>query len=109
MTDTLISGSSYIYGIHVNDNAGNFGQEPARIKVDTTPSVVSCSSGVDIGLRIYQNGVRKVAVEVGVPSSYLRIYQDGIHGVILVDPSDPNASNMLIQTPGGAKALCLLP
>jgi len=64
---------------------------------------------VDVGLRLYQNGVRKVAVEPGSPASRLRLYKDGIRGVVLVDPSDPNASKMRIQTPDGIKAFCLLP
>lgn len=72
------------------------------------PSPGACNNGVDIGLRLYENGVRKIAVEPGSPTSLLRIFKDGIRGIVLVDPSDPNASKMLIQTPSGIKALCLL-
>ena len=69
-----------------------------------------CLGGIDIGLRLYQGGVvRKIAIEPDIPVSPLRIYKDGIYGIMLGNPSDPNASKMLIQTPGGIMALCLLP
>ena len=68
-----------------------------------------CGGGVDMGFRLYENGVRKVAVEPGSPTSNFRLYKDGTRGVVLVDPSDPNASKLRIQTPAGVKALCLLP
>ncbi|MBI2087083.1 MAG: prepilin-type N-terminal cleavage/methylation domain-containing protein [Candidatus Zambryskibacteria bacterium] len=75
-----------------------------------TPIASGCSGGVDIGLRIYQDGaVRRVAVEPGSPTSYLRIYKNAIRGVMLTNSSDPNASKMRIQTPAGIKSLCLLP
>jgi hypothetical protein len=73
------------------------------------PVVSACSGGIDIGLRLYQNGVRKIAVQPGAPTSPLRVYKNGVYGVVLVDPSDPNASKMLIQTSSGVKAYCLLP
>jgi len=69
-----------------------------------------CSGGIDVGLRIYEGGVvRKVAAESGAPTSFLRVYRNGIYGVVLVNPTDANASKMRIQTYGGVKALCLLP
>jgi hypothetical protein len=75
-----------------------------------TSAATACSGGVDIGLRIYQSGsVYKVATEAGSPTSPIRIYKDGIHGILLIDPSDPNASKIHIQTSSGIKAYCLLP
>src|SRR3989344_2234857 len=38
MNNTPATGSSYIYGVHVNDNLNNYGQEPARIQVDALSS-----------------------------------------------------------------------
>ena len=77
--------------------------------VTVTPSTTACNNGVDVGLRFYQDGIRKVAVEPGAAASPLRIYKDGVRGVVLVDPSNPNASRMRIQTASGVKTLCLLP
>ncbi|MGC9314344.1 MAG: hypothetical protein ACP5G4_01815 [bacterium] len=62
---------------------------------------------IDIGLRIY-DGTSNVAIacEPGTPTSRLRIAEDGtVYGIVLVDPSDPSASRIRIQTPDGIKAL----
>ena len=45
MNDTPPSGSTYVYGVHVYDNANNFGLEPARIEV--VASVV-CTAGSQV-------------------------------------------------------------
>ena len=82
---------------------------PPTSPAPSPPSPSTCNGGVDVGLRLYQDGVHRVAVEPGSPASRLRIYKDGVRGVVLVDPSSPNASKMRIQTPDGVKALCLLP
>ena len=75
-----------------------------------TCSLSVCNGGVDAGLRIYQGGVRRVAVQPGSATSHLRIYKDGaIRGVVLVDPTDANASKMRVKTPVGVKSMCLLP
>jgi len=71
-----------------------------------------CGNGVDVGLRIYENNaVRKIAVVPdGAGISKLKIQARGsAWEVVTVDPSDPNASKMRIQTPAGIRALCLLP
>ncbi len=62
---------------------------------------------IDIGLRIF-DGTSNVAIacEPGTPTSRLRIAEDGtVYGIVLVDPSDPSASRIRIQTPDGVKAL----
>ena len=71
-----------------------------------------CNGGVDVGLRINDgNGVIKIAAEpTGTLTSPLRIFKSGtIHGIVLVDPSDPNASRLRIRTSTATKALCRLP
>jgi hypothetical protein len=80
------------------------------LSTDPPPANVVCANGIDIGLRLYQNGVaRKIAVEPGPATSHLRIYKDGVHGIILGALTDPNASKMTIDTPQGLRAVCLLP
>ena len=62
---------------------------------------------VDIGLRIYNGiGIVSIAAEPGTPASPLRISKDGTtYGIVLVEPTDPQASKLIIQTPSGRKAL----
>ena len=72
-------------------------------------SSLVCNGGVDVGLRLYQDGVRRVAVEPGAATSSLKVYKNGIRGVVLVNTNDPNASRVRIQTSAGIKAFCLLP
>ncbi len=61
---------------------------------------------LDIGLRIYDGtSVIRVAADYVNPTYKLRIYKNGVtYGIILVDPSDPEASKVRIQTPAGIKA-----
>lgn len=62
----------------------------------------------DIGLRVF-DGTKIVSITVedtGTLTSPLRIAKNGtIYGIILVDPSDPCASKIRIQTSLGTKAL----
>lgn len=70
----------------------------------------ACNNGVDAGLRLYQDGVRRVAVEPGAPTSRLRIFnRNTTYGVVLVAPGSANASKVRVQTPSGIMALCMLP
>ncbi len=78
----------------------------------TTPNCAPCGGGVDGGFRVQQDGVsRRVALEPsGTVTSKMRIFNRGqVWGVVLVDPSDPNASKTRVQAGGVTKALCLLP
>jgi hypothetical protein len=63
---------------------------------------------VDIGLRAY-NGTEIITIacepETAV-SSALRIGKDSkVYGIVLVEPTDPNASSIRIKTSSGVKAL----
>ena len=63
---------------------------------------------IDCGLRINTpKGVIAIACEpAGTLTSPLRIKKsDGIYGIVLVDPSDPDASPIRIKTSSGIKAL----
>ena len=82
---------------------------PNQCGVASDCVAAACNGGVDVGLRLYQDGVRRVAVEPGAPTSLLRVFKDAVRGVVLVDPADSNASKMRIQTPAGVRSLCLLP
>ena len=66
---------------------------------------VGASIVVDCGLRGYDNSVVKFACEpLGTLTSPLRINKNGsIYGVILVDESDPMASDFKIKTSAGIK------
>ena len=66
---------------------------------------VGASIVVDCGLRGYDNSVVKFACEpLGTLTSPLRINKNGsIYGVILVDESDPMASDLKIKTSAGIK------
>ena len=63
---------------------------------------------VDCGLRVF-DGVQTVAIAcepLGTLTSPLRIARHGnIHGVVIVDIADPNASRIRIQTTLGIRAL----
>ena len=63
----------------------------------------------DIGLRVYDGSQKIViAAEIGLPTSPLRIAKNGaIYGIVLVDPSDEFASNVIIQTSSGIKAMAI--
>lgn len=65
-------------------------------------------SYIDIGLRAF-DGTEPVAIAceaLGTLTSALRIAKDGdVYGIALVDPADPNASKVRIQTNSGIKAL----
>jgi hypothetical protein len=63
---------------------------------------------IDIGLRVYDGrAIIKIACEPeGTLTSPLRIAKNGVtYGIVLVDPSDPEASNIIVQTRSGPKAL----
>lgn len=66
------------------------------------------STYIDIGLRYYDGTqIVKVACEPqGTLTSPLRIYKNHItYGIVLVDPDDPYASGIIIQTSSGKKAI----
>lgn len=63
---------------------------------------------IDIGLRAYDGAnIIKIAAEpLGILTSPLRIFKNGnIYGIVLVNPSDPYASKIRIQTKSGIKSL----
>jgi len=68
--------------------------------------------GQDIGLRAY-DGTATIRIPVepaGVLTSPLRIEKNGtIYGIALVDPADPRASKLRVQTKSGTKALARFP
>ncbi|MBN2138344.1 MAG: hypothetical protein JW720_11100 [Sedimentisphaerales bacterium] len=69
------------------------------------------SAYIDIGLRIYDGTeIISIACEPeGTLTSPLRIAKDGvIYGVVLVPPSDPTASKVMIETSSGVKAIMKL-
>ncbi len=63
---------------------------------------------IDIGLRVY-DGTETISIACepeGTLTSPLRIAKNGVtYGIVLVDPSDTNASGIRIQTSSGVKAL----
>jgi hypothetical protein len=66
------------------------------------------NDNIDIGLRVYDGTeIVKIACEPqGTLTSPLRIAKNGVvYGIVLVDPSDPAASKLKIQTSSGTKAL----
>ena len=70
----------------------------------------ACNGGIDIGIRMQDGtGTKKIAVEPGGPTSLLRIYKGGVRGIVLVAPTDANASKIRLKTPAGVQALCALP
>ncbi|TSC75001.1 MAG: exported protein of unknown function [Parcubacteria group bacterium Gr01-1014_30] len=71
----------------------------------------SCSGGIDVGLRIRDNGqTRAGAVKTDLTTSKLRIYKNNtIYAVVLVDPGSSEASRMNVRVDGQTRALCLLP
>jgi len=63
---------------------------------------------IDIGLRVYDGtAIISIACEpAGTLTSPLRIAKNGIiYGIVLVDPSDPDATGIRVQTSAGVKAL----
>ncbi len=92
----------YIAGTQGCSNSGNV---TWRIEKRGAYAV---SSYIDCGLRI-SNGSNVLAFACepsGALTSQLRIYKNGTtYGVVLVDPSDPNASGVRIPTSSGVKAL----
>ncbi len=66
------------------------------------------STYIDIGLRYYDGTqIVEVACEPqGTLTSPLRISKNRItYGIVLVDPGDPYASGIIIQTSSGKKAI----
>ena len=69
---------------------------------------LAVSDAIDIGLRLYDGTeiVRIACEPEGTLTSPLRIAKNGlVYGIILVEPSDPAASKLRIQTSSGIKAL----
>jgi hypothetical protein len=66
------------------------------------------NDNIDIGLRVY-DGTEIVTIACepeGTLTSPLRIAKNGVlYGIVLVEPSDPAASKLKIQTSSGTKAL----
>ena len=87
---------------------------PSHSPTSTPPPTVTPSPSptptpfpyIDIGLRFY-DGSEIASFACGTEGdSALRIYKDGtIYGIILVDPSDPNASKFSIHDGYGIKAI----
>jgi hypothetical protein len=68
--------------------------------------------GQDIGLRAYDGtAIIRIPVEpAGLLTSPLRIAKNGVtYGIALVDPADPRASKLRVQTKSGTKALARFP
>jgi hypothetical protein len=87
----------------VTDNSTAPGGEPP-------PIPGACNGGTDDAkLRLYQNGIRQVAVSTSNVSK-LKVYRNNtIYSVVLVDPnSGPNASKMRVFEGGSIKAVCIL-
>ena len=82
-----------------------YGRINAAAALDATPPE---SPPIDIGLRVYDGtAIISIACEpAGTLTSPLRIRKNEVtYGIVLVDPSDPNASKLKIQTSSGVKAL----
>lgn len=97
-----IGAVSYIEG--VNPYYG-YGRINAAAALDATPPQ---PIPIDIGLRVYDGtAIISIACEPeGTLTSPLRIRKSEVtYGIVLVDPSDPNASKMNIQTSSGIKAV----
>lgn len=94
--------------VHNYGQSGYYSQSSYKYS-QSSYAPLPCSGGVDMGLRLYEGGVRSVAIEPGAVTSPLRIYKGGVRGVVLVDPTHISASKMRIETSSGIKALCLLP
>jgi len=101
---TANAGESYISstGVSFTDITNYSGYE----------NVNMCIKGLtvlaDIGLRLYDGTeIMSIACEPeGILTSPLRIAKDGvIYGVVLVAPSDPKASKVMIETSSGIKAI----
>lgn len=65
---------------------------------------------LDIGLKINENGITKsIAVwpdTVTVPEPHLKIFKNGVsYKIVLLDPNDPNALKLSVQTSSGKKSL----
>ena len=105
-------GATYYFEIRTRKSSDGALSSPAT----GTFICTSACGGQDLGLRLHQGKkTEKIAIEpetgtTNPPLSLLRIYNRNVtRGVVLVDPSNPNASKMLVQTSGGLKALCLMP
>lgn len=97
-----IGGVSYSGGRH---HYYGYGRINARKAVDAVPLPPEY---IDIGLRIFDGReIIRIACEpAGTLTSPLRIAKNGvIYGIVLVDPSDPHASRIKVQTKSGIKAL----
>jgi len=104
--------SSQTYTLSCTGWGGTSGSDSVTVNVSAPPPT-ACNGGVDIGLRMNDGTVFKAAAQPGDESaitSSLRIFQNGRkYGIVLVDPSDANASKYRVQTPSGIKAICKLP
>jgi subtilisin family serine protease len=84
------------------------GLEKPLVDVNEAFEAIPPVAYVDIGLRLY-DGTKVVTIACepeGTLTSPLRIAKNGvIYGIILVDPSDPIASKLKIETISGTKAL----
>lgn len=103
---TANAGESYISanGVFFTDITTKYPNRNICIKGLT----VSLDAVIDIGLRLY-DGTEIVTIACepeGTLTSPLRISKNGvIYGIVLVDPSDPKASKLKMQTSSGIKAL----
>jgi mannan endo-1,4-beta-mannosidase len=71
-------------------------------------SIFGAGETIDIGLRVFDGTeIIRIACEpVGTLTSPLRIAKNGVvYGIVLVEPSDPAASKLKIQTSSGIRAL----
>jgi C1A family cysteine protease len=102
-------GESYVSanGVTFTDITTKPGYEETNVCIKGLTVPKPPTTYIDIGLRFY-DGSQTIAVacEQGTPTSPLRISKDGVtYGIVLVDPGDPYASGIIIQTSSGRKAV----
>ncbi len=94
------------------DNARTIRETKTAIAAYRTGTIIPpppppTTTYIDIGLRLYDGSqIVQIACEQGTPTSQLRIRKNGItYGIALVQPDDPYASGIIIQTSSGRKAI----
>ncbi|OGX36291.1 MAG: hypothetical protein A3D87_07070 [Omnitrophica WOR_2 bacterium RIFCSPHIGHO2_02_FULL_50_17] len=92
--------STTVYIIECLNALGDPAQQSVMVTVNAPPS------GNDCGLRMYDGTATVTLTCEDPPVSPLRIRKGTTtYGISVVDPADPNASRIRIQTPAGIKAL----
>lgn len=102
----LTAGTTYHFRARSKDESGHQAVSPDftfTTLIDTNPL-----NSVDIGFKYYDGSqtVTLAAEPVGTVTSPLRIRKGNTtYGLLLVDPADPQASKIVIQTSAGKKAI----